>query len=415
MESDALALDLHLPPCVSDHDPSGGRGTGGDEDWRVAVRFSKNDCIVTPMQEHWSVLDGDARSLTSRLRRAAGVAVLAMAVMTGCADRRDVPGADESVALVPMDTLVSTASELVGGIYDLTVSPDGDVYVADYSYKHVLVVGSDGAVRRRIGRQGRGPGEFDMPFAVFAGTDSVRVLDAARNEVQVFDGAGVLARGYRLDVPGVGGGRVFRDDGSLAATIDGFEQAMVMVLDASGRRVGRFGEPIVPPVTSYDFTALKSAIQDGRVPDAFRNRATLAWSADHSLYLVFLAEPQVRRYDPAGSLIWTRTFDEPALHAAREEFVRKNAQEQNSARIHPLQYVTDAEVVAGDLWLLLNTADDDEGLLLILNAHDGAVRRRVTFPGLANTGYFAVDLSRGRMYMAPRGEASILIFELPRS
>ena len=67
------------------------------------------------------------------------------------------------------------------------------------------------------------------------------------------------------------------------------------------------------------------------------------------------------------------------------------------------------------MWLLLNTADDDEGLLLILNAHDGAVRRRVTFPGLPNTGFFAVDSSRGRMYMAPRGEASILIFEIPRS
>lgn len=88
-------------------------------------------------------------------------------------------------------------------------------------------------------------------------------------------------------------------------------------------------------------------------------------------------------------------------------------EEQNPSHIHSLQYVTDAAVVGDDLWLLLNTTDEDSGLLLVLSADDAAVRRRLTFPGLPNTGYFAVDQSRRRLYMAPRGEASVLIFELP--
>ena len=348
-----------------------------------------------------------------RLLRSARAAVLVVTTTSGCADARRAPSAAESVTLVAMDTLVATASELLGGVYDLAVSPDGDVYVADYGYKHVLVVGPDGAVRRTIGKQGSGPGEFEMPYVVYVGPDSVWVLDAASNRVQVFDRAGGLVRSYRLDAPGLGGGRDFRDDGSLAASIDGFDNAMILVFDAAGTRVGNFGEPIVPPVTFYDFTALKSEIRDGRVPDAFRNRATLAWAPEHSLYLAFLAEPQVRRYDAAGRLLWTRTLDEPVLRSARETFVRKNIEEPNPSRMHSLQYVTDVAVVGGALWLLLNTADEDDGLLLVLRADDGAVRRRVTFPGLPNTGYFAVDQSRRRLYMAPRGEASVLIFELP--
>lgn len=312
-----------------------------------------------------------------------------------------------------MDTLVATASELIGGVYDLALSPHGDVYVVDYGFKRVLVVGPDGAVRRTIGKEGSGPGEFEIPYVVRADADSVRVLDAASNQVQVFDSAGVLARSYRLDAPGIGGGRDFRSDGSLAATIDGLDNAMILVLDAAGARVGTFGEPIVPPVTFYDFAALKSEIRDGRVPDAFRNRAALTWAPDHSLYMVFLAEPQVRRYDPAGNLLWTRTLDEPVLRSARATFVRRNIEEQNPSRIHSLQYVTDAAVVGDDLWLLLNTADEDDGLLLVLRANDGSVRRRVTFPGLPNTGYFTVDPSRRRLYMASRGEASVLVFELP--
>ncbi len=317
------------------------------------------------------------------------------------------------MALLPMDTLVGTASELIGGVYDVALSPHGDVYVVDYGFKRVLVVGPDGAVRRTIGKEGSGPGEFGMPYVVRAGADSVWVLDAASNRVQVFDSAGVLTRSYGLDAPSLGGGRDFRRDGSLAVTIDGFENAMVLVLDAAGTRVGTFGEPIVPPVTFYDFAALKSEIRDGRVPDAFRNRSAVAWAPDHSLYLVLLTEPQVRRYDAAGSLLWTRTLDEPVLRAARATFVRKNIEEQNPSRIHSLQYVIDAAVVGEDLWLLLNTADEDDGLLLVLRANDGSVRRRVTFPGLPNTGYFAVDPLRRRLYMAPRGEASVLVFELP--
>jgi hypothetical protein len=347
-----------------------------------------------------------------RSLRPAGVAVLIVTTISSCVDARR-SSADGSVALVPIDTLVTTASELIGGVYDVAVSPRGDVYVVDYGFKRVLVVGPDGAVRRTIGKEGSGPGEFEMPYVVRADADSVRVLDAASNRVQVFDGAGVIVRTYRVDAPGLGGGRDFRSDGSLVATIDGLDNAMMLVLDAAGDRVGMFGEPIVPPVTFYDFAAIKAAIRDGHVPNAFRNRATAAWGPDQSLHLAFLAEPQVRRYDAAGSLLWTRPLDEPVLRSAREAFVRKNIEEKNPSRIHSLQYVTDAAAVGDELWLLLNTADEDDGLLLVLRASDGSVRRRITFPGLPNTGYFAVDQSRRRLYMAPRGEASVLVFELP--
>ncbi len=347
------------------------------------------------------------------LHRLMLAAVLVVMTISACTDARRAPSSDAAVVLVPTDTLLTTSSELLGGVYDLAVAPSGDVYVADYGYKHVLVVSPDGAVRRTIGRQGSGPGEFEMPYVVHASADSLRVLEATGNRVHVFDSAGELARSYRVDVPGLGGGRDFRNDGALGATIDGFENAMILVSDAAGARLSNFGEPIVPATPFLDFTAIKSAIRDGRIPDAFRNRATLAWAPDYSLYLAFLAEPQVRRYDVDGNLLWTQTLDEPVLRATREIFLRNNVEEQNPSRIHPLQYITDAAVVDGDLWLLLNTADQNAGVLLVLGADDGAVRRRVTFAGLPDTGFFAVDETRSRIYMAPRGDASVLIFELP--
>lgn len=346
-------------------------------------------------------------------RGARWVSGVVFLTVLGCAERTRSPGTVESLSLRPTDTLITTNSEMIGGVYDLTVSPDGDVYVADYGFKHVLAVAPDGTLRRTIGREGAGPGEFQMPYVVRASRDSVWVFDAGGDRVQVFDTAGAVARSYALDAPTLGGGRDFREDGWLAATIGGFEGALIIVLDGAGARVATFGEPLAPPATYFDFTTLKAEMRQGRLPNAFRNSAMLAWGPDASLYLVFLAEPQVRRYDANDSLLWTVTLNEPVLQSIRDVWVRKNVEEKNPSRLYRLQYVTDLAVVDGDLWILLNTADEQDGLVLVLGAGDGVVRRRIVFPGLPNTGFIAVDEARRRVYMAPRGEGSVVIFELP--
>jgi hypothetical protein len=347
-------------------------------------------------------------------RQAYAIVGLLIATTMGCSDSSEARDPNAPVVLVPVDTLVETASELVGGVYDLAVAPDGEVHIADYGFKHVLVVGPDGSVRRTIGREGQGPGEFEMPYVVSASADSLWVVDATSNRVQVFDRPGNLGRSYLLDAPSLGSGRAFRGDGALGATIDGFEGAMVLVLASDGTRIRMFGEPIVPNVSFYDFSALKAEIRDSRVPDAFRNRAMLAWAPDHSAYLAFLAEPEVRRYDAVGELLWASPLNEPVLRKVRETFVRENIEEQNPSRVHSLQYVSDLAVVDGNLWLLLNTASERDGLLLVLDADNASVLHRLSFSAMPNTGQFAVDESRGLLYLAARGEASVVVFDLCR-
>ena len=349
---------------------------------------------------------------SSRSARTAAAALVVLAPLS-CGEAPD-GDARGPVALTSVRTLITTESGRIGGVYDLDVAPDGSIYLADYGFKHVLVVRPGGAIVGTIGSEGSGPGEFQMPYTVRAGVDSVRVLDARTSLVQVFEVSGTLARSYRLETPGLGGGRAFGEDGRLAAAVDGFEETMVLVLDAEGRRVASVGEPLVPATGFFDFTAIKAEIRDGRIPDALRNAANVSWGPDDAgVYLVFTAEPEVRRYDGAGDLLWSRTLEEPVLAAARQRFIDRNIAEQNPARLHPLRYVTDVRTVGGDLWLLLATADEEEGLLLVLDAADGSIRQRFTFPGLPNTGPFAVDASRGVLYMAPRDEAALVAFDLP--
>lgn len=341
------------------------------------------------------------------------IAAVWIAAVSACGDDGAVVSAGSSISLLSSDTLITTASETIGGVYDLALAANGDVYLADYGYKHVLVVAPDGTLRRTIGKEGSGPGEFQLPHVVSATADSVRVLDAESGQVQVFDAAGGLARSYRLDAPALGGGRDFRGDGWLAAAIGGSGGAMIRVVDPAGNPTASFGEPIVPEAQFLDFTAMKAEIRDGNVPGPFRNQAKIVWGQDDTLYLIFLAEPLVRRYGADGILLWTHQLADPVMEAARANFIRKNVEERNPARIHSLRYVTDAAAVGSELWLLLNTADQEDGVLLVLGADDGSVIRRITFPGLPATGHFAVDQRRRRLYMAPSGEASVLVFTLP--
>lgn len=72
------------------------------------------------------------------------------------------------------------------GVSALDVGPDGSVYVGDRSGQ-LFVFASDGSVIRRLGRKGRGPGEFEhiQSVRVLPG-DSVYVFDASLERATVF-------------------------------------------------------------------------------------------------------------------------------------------------------------------------------------------------------------------------------------
>ena len=75
-----------------------------------------------------------------------------------------------------------------GRIVGVTTDRSGKIYVVDEANRHVKVVSSTGTVEAVIGRQGRGPGEFEAPSsATVDATDSLFVWDSALGRLSVFD------------------------------------------------------------------------------------------------------------------------------------------------------------------------------------------------------------------------------------
>ena len=85
-------------------------------------------------------------------------------------------------------------------IMDVGVDPSGRINVVDARNFRVQVFDPSGKYIRTIGRQGQGPGEFEMPMSVFFGGQAgyTHVLDRFRR-VNHFDDKGVYIRSAMFD------------------------------------------------------------------------------------------------------------------------------------------------------------------------------------------------------------------------
>lgn len=344
--------------------------------------------------------------------RALFIPLIAGAV-AGC-DPAGAPGAIQQDTLRNGEVAVSTESALVGGLTDMAVGGDGTLYLLDYQSYRVLGVQPPTGDTVVIGREGEGPGEFERPVAMAVSGDTVWVHDTGTGRLQAFATSGAYLDGWTVESAGLGGGSSVGPGGRLAAATGGIDSSMVALFDAEGRRTAAFGTPVVPPVSGWDFTAMKNEIAAGGVPDAFRNLGLPAWGPAGSVWLVLLGEGRVRRYDAGGEVLWERELDDPLLPGIRSAFFDRNAAEPNPSAIFPLRYVRDARASADGLWLVLDTPDDvDSSVVLLIDPADGAVRRRFVVAGVADVGQVAVGPEGRHVYLSRRDDASVMRFPLP--
>lgn len=98
-------------------------------------------------------------------------------------------GAQQAVTcdLTAVATSSSSPDALFSLITDLDVDSEGNIYVGDRDKPGITVLSGDGAVLRRIGRGGEGPGEFKWVGNVrILPGDSLMVYDFGLNRVTVF-------------------------------------------------------------------------------------------------------------------------------------------------------------------------------------------------------------------------------------
>jgi len=349
-----------------------------------------------------------------RERRIASFTILSVLVCTSACGSGPARSSGEVVTtrLVVHDTVISTASELIGGVSDMVVGPDGRLYIVDYQSHSILSVRPDGTDPRTFGREGAGPGEFRTPLAIAISSDSIWVYDMENARVQTLDLTGAYRGQYRWPLPYFGRAPSLNDRGALVVATGGEDSALVVVVRGGESEPIPVGEPVAPPVEVFNLTSIRERIRKGEIPEEFRNDVLPVWGDDESIFVLFLSQPEIRRYDLGGDLLWTRTIDEPVLESVREAFFRKNRESTNPLELFALSYFQDGQVVDGDLWVLLNSEGEEDGIVLVLDGEDGSMRRRLVLDGLGSVSRFAIDPSRGRMYVSVPDEAMVVAFSV---
>lgn len=75
---------------------------------------------------------------------------------------------------------------LFGSVRSITVDDDHNLYVLDGQASHVRVYDSAGTYVATLGREGEGPGEFEVPIGIAVSEGRVLVRDPANARVQLF-------------------------------------------------------------------------------------------------------------------------------------------------------------------------------------------------------------------------------------
>ena len=94
---------------------------------------------------------------------------------------------------------LESESDAFGRVITAMFGPNGTIYVADDLNHHVAVYAADGALLTRIGREGRGPGEFLAPWRITVDSyDSLFVWDQGLGRVSIFDPTFKFVRSFIL-------------------------------------------------------------------------------------------------------------------------------------------------------------------------------------------------------------------------
>lgn len=177
----------------------------------------------------------------------------------------------------------------------VTMGPNGQIFVAEYTNDRVMVFSGDGEFVRSIGRAGEGPGEFRHPTAMaWDGNDRLWVAEGIRRPYQVFDSSGAYQKSVPRPIrslPNLQHPLVWESTGTFVEETGDDEQVVYLRVDTLGQ-----------PVDTAAVLPLPDLLR------SFRNRIVLrSWESARFVTRHYL--PRMRFSRAPDGTIWSTTND----------------------------------------------------------------------------------------------------------
>ena len=171
------------------------------------------------------------------------VSTFVFVVTVGSANAQ--PFSIEKVRAIPLQL----GDEIFGQLGDLIRDSEGRFYLTDWQQNTVWICDSEGKLIRRVGREGSGPGELQLPGGTAVFEDKVIVLDTGNSRVMIFNKDGTYLDDFRLAFPMTSG--ILASENGRIAVNSLWEPTLFTVYDMDGSVVGSRGERVPDQAVSY--------------------------------------------------------------------------------------------------------------------------------------------------------------------
>ncbi|HVH54969.1 MAG TPA: 6-bladed beta-propeller [Vicinamibacterales bacterium] len=203
-------------------------------------------------------------------------------------------------------------TSLFGEVSEVEVGLDGRIYAFDYTANTLFLFDSSGALVRKVGRKGSGPGEFSSGNGMVVLPDGrVAIWDAGNARISFLSADGELATSWTI-TSGFSTNDGLRTDGSGALFIrrpvtaprEGEilgRMGLVRIRDG-----GSFGDSLIPPDLPVERIAYIAESNGGRAQYGPMHAASFLWAWHPEGYFVSAnggkAEIEVSRAAPQKAL-----------------------------------------------------------------------------------------------------------------
>lgn len=305
---------------------------------------------------------------------------------------------------------ISTESALLSKPSDISLSQDGTVFVLDAMDASVLVLSGPAELKLRVGREGRGPGEFREPSELDLLANGFEVLDRGNDRIQRFsyDGEYLASR----PLPPFGAiYPVALSNGRIAVNTLG-DTTLIATYDSLGTLASRFAEPAAIMPRGISMSAVRKDVLSGKIPGFFRNTVQPYFAPDGSLWLAWMTDARLERRTSTGEVEATFQLNEPELAGIRERFFERY-EDPHLRGLPSLVFIADVYPTSSGAWVLLK-ADDDDPAVVVHVSPDGQKLGRWAFSDARGATHLAVDEAKKAIYLVLGPTAELVQFALGR-
>ncbi len=322
-------------------------------------------------------------------------------------------GNDVNTYLAISDTIFTLDDSILAQPEEVSLDERGRLYLSDGDNSRLAILDTSGNLLHRVGQMGAGPGEFNYPTGLLARAGRIHVIDTRNGRLQVLDDTGGYISSRPLPPGGMSGLVSQTQDGRLLVGLTGGSSFLARRYGSDGSSISGLGRPSATVAESWDFVALKTEIREGRVPAALANLTMPVLSEDGSAWLVGLGNGVVERYSASDSLLWRLSVHDEVLDSIRARFFDLNNKDPNPRHLHTLRYFSESVSIGDELWTLLRWPDSPAVILVVDSSGD--IHQRITLRGATGITSFAVDSSRGLLFLLSFDNGTLVRVRIPEA